>query len=347
MSRKVKVGLTADFIGEDGKFLIPDPGLKLIDERLHADYSVFPELLRVVTPEQLQGFDMLVSFRPLWKEQSLVGNDQLLSIHRNGVGYERLDVSALTNAGITLCTTPKAIRSAMGTAVITLILAVSLRLTAKEKLLREGRWAEASQYYGWALKGKTLGSIGVGNIGHEMFRLIKPFGMKHIAYDPYVKEAASADADVKLVDFDTVLAESDIVNISCPLTEETHHMIGERELKKMKKTAILINTARGPIIDETALIKALQEGYIRGVGLDVFEKEPPFLDNPLLKLDNVILTPHALCWTVELFIDEWDEILSQMSRIINGEMPDSVVNPEVWDTPQFQSKFKKFQAAIK
>jgi phosphoglycerate dehydrogenase-like enzyme len=346
MSRKIKIGFTADFVGEDGSFFVPGPGLKLVDERLHADYGIFPKFLREVTPEQIRGFDMIVSFRPLWKESSLVGNNQLLSIHRLGVGYERLDVPALTKAGIILCITPKAIRRPMATSIITLMLALSLRLTTKEKLLREGRWAEVPQYKGWSLEGKTLGSIGVGNIGHDMFRLAKPFDMKHIAYDPYAKEAALADADIKLVDLDTVLAESDILNISCPLTEETRHMIGEKELRKMKKVALLINTARGPIIDEPALIKALQEGWVRGAGLDVFEQEPPSLDNPLFKLDNVILTPHALCWTNELNVAQWEEVISQMSQIIKGEIPESVVNPEAWNAPQFRFKMKNFQVAI-
>jgi phosphoglycerate dehydrogenase-like enzyme len=149
------------------------------------------------------------------------------------------------------------------------------------------------------------------------------------------------------VDLDTVLAESDILNISCPLTEETRHMIGEKELRKMRKTAFLINTARGPIIDEPALTKALQEGWIRGAGLDVFEQEPPSLDNPLFKLNNVILTPHSLCWTNELNMEQWEEVIRQMLQIIKGEAPASMVNPEAWNTPEFKLKMKNFQAAIK
>lgn len=344
MGRKVRVGLTADYIAEDGQFFVPGPGLKLVDERLHAEYGVFPEFLKVVTPEQIKGFDMIMSFRPLWKEETFAGNDQLLSVHRSGVGYERLDVPALTRAGVVLCITPRAVRRPMGAAIVCMILALSLRLTTKEKLLREGRWGQAPLFKGWALTGRTLGSVGVGNIGHEAFRLIKPFGMKHIAYDPYVKQADLTDADIKLVDFDTVLAESDILNISCPLNENTRHIIGEKELNKMKPTAMIINTSRGPTIDEPALTKALQTGRIRGAALDVFEEEPPSMDNPLFKLDNVILTPHAMGWVDEVFVEEWDETLAQMSRIIHGEKPDSMVNPEAWDTPRFRSKLKRFLA---
>ncbi|MBA7695996.1 Glyoxylate/hydroxypyruvate reductase B [subsurface metagenome] len=240
-----------------------------------------------------------------------------------------VDVPALTNAGVMLGITPNAVRRPMAAAIITFVLALSMRLLTKDKLAREGRWAEKANYHGYGLTGKTLGSIGVGNIGHEMFRLVKPFGMRHIAYDPYVTQEVVAEVDVGLVGMDTLLAESDFVNISCLLNEETHHLIGEKELRKMKKTAFLINTARGPIVDEAALIKALQEGWIRGAGLDVFEQEPTSPDNPLLKMDNVILAPHALSWTDEIFMGEWDEILERISQIIRGEVPESLVNREV------------------
>jgi D-3-phosphoglycerate dehydrogenase len=183
----------------------------------------------------------------------------------------------------------------------------------------------------------------VGNIGHEMFLLAKPFGMKHIAYDPYITQEAVDDVDVELVDMETVLVESDFLNISCPLNEKTRRLVGEKELRKMKKTAFLINTARGPIVDEVALIKALQEGWIREAGLDVFEQEPIPLHNPLLKMDNVIITPHALGHTDELFVMMLDEILGQVSQIIRGEVPEGLVNREVWDKPEFQAKLKGLQ----
>jgi D-3-phosphoglycerate dehydrogenase len=233
----------------------------------------------------------------------------------------------------------------MATVIITFILALSLRLLTKERLTREGRWAEKASYHGYGLIGKTLGSIGMGNIGHEMFLLAKPFGMKHIAYDPYVTQEAVVDVNVKLVDMNTVLTESDFLNISCPLNEETRHLIREKELRKMKKTAFLINTARGPIVDEAALIKALQEGWIQGAGLDVFEQEPTPSDNPLLLMDNVIVTPHALGHTDELFIMMWNEILGQISLVIRGEVPEGLVNREVWGRPEFQAKLKRFQEA--
>jgi D-3-phosphoglycerate dehydrogenase len=347
MSRKVRIGITRDLFDKERRFIMPCPGPKLLEEMPNLEYEVLADFSKEVRPEQIQSFDMVISFTPKWTQQSLVGNHQLLAVLREGVGYDMIDVSALTNAGVLLCITPGGVRRPMATAIITLVLALSLRLLDKVKLVRDGRWAEKAKYHGMGLVGKTLGSIGSGNIGHEMFMLAKPFGMKHIAYDPYATQEAVADVDVKLVDMDTVLAESDFLNISCPLSEKTRHLVGEKELRKMKKTAFLINTARGAIVDERALIKALKERWIQGAGLDVFEEEPVPPDNPLLKMDNVIATPHSLGWTDQNFAGEWDSIIKQILQIINGEVPESPVNPEAWDRPEFQSKLKKFHEAIK
>ncbi len=343
MSRKAKIGITRDFFQKDGKPLITN-GLKSLDEMPNVEYGIFPEFLPEVTLEQIRGFDMVISVGPKWTQRTLAGNHQLLCCHRVGVGYDMVDVPALTEAGVMLCITPNAIRRPMAVAIITFILTLSTRLRIKDKLIREGRWAEKANYHGVGLVGKTLGSIGMGNIGHEMFLLAKPFGMKHIAYDPYVTQAAVTDVNVKLVDMGTVLAESDFLNISCLLNEETRHLIGEKELSKMKESAFLINTARGPIVDEAALIKALQQEWIRGAGLDVFEVEPIPPDNPLLNMDNVIVIPHALGWTDQLFMSMWDEILRQISQIICGEVPEGLVNREVLDKPEFQCKSKALQS---
>jgi len=349
MGRKARIGLTRDFFDESGKFIMPGPGLKLLDEMPGVEYEIFSEFRREVTPDQIEGFDIVCTFRPLWTRESIAGNDRLISIHRGGVGYERLDVPALTEAGIMLFITPRAVRRPMAVVYLTFILALSMRLLAKDKLIREGRWGEQYHYQGYGLVGRTLGAIGVGNIGHEMFKLAKPFEMRHIAYDPYVTQEAVADVDVKLVDLDTVLKESDFLCIICPLTQETHHLIGERELRKMKPSAFLINAARGPIVDEAALIRALEEGWIRGAGLDVFEQEPISPDNPLLQMDcdKVILSPHAMAQTDQTFSTMWEIITGQISAIIRGEIPETLVNREVLERPQFKAKMQRFLEAIR
>jgi len=348
MGCKTKVGFTRDYYDKDGNFILDCPGFRSLKEMPGIEREIFAEMLPEVTPPQIEDYDIVVTRTfSRWTERSFVGNDRLLSLHRNGVGYDRIDVPALTKAGVLLCITPDAVRRPMAVAIITFILALSTRLLLKHQLTSEGRWSDVAKNNGYGLVGKTLGSLGVGNIGHEMFKLARPFGMKHIAYDPYLKPEDVSDVDLKLVDMDTVLSESDFLNISCPLSEKTRHLIGEKELKKMKPTAFLINTARGPIIDEAVLIKALRERWIEGAALDVFDQEPTPPDNPILKLDNVIVTAHAMGFTDEFLNRVWEIIAKQTSQLMRGERPDGVVNREVWDQPKFQSKLKRFLEQIK
>ncbi len=348
MGRKARVGFTQDYYDKDGNFVLYCPGFRSLEEMPGIEREAFAEKLPEVTPRQLENYDIVVTRTfSRWTERSFVGNDRLLSLHRNGVGYDRLDVPALTKAGVLLCITPDAVRRPVAVAIITFLLALSTRLFLKHQLTSEGQWSEVAKHNGYGLVGRTLGSLGVGNIGHEMFRLAKPFGMRHIAYDPYLKPGDLSDVDATLVDMDTVLSESDFLSISCPLNEKTRHLIGEKELKKMKPTAFLINTARGPIIDEAVLIKALRERWIEGAALDVFDQEPTPPDNPLLKLDNAIVTAHAMCFTDQFLNRVWEIIAKQIGQLMKGEMPDGVVNREVWGQPKFQSKLKRFLEQIK
>jgi len=335
-------------LDKEGKFVLPGPGLKRLEEMPNVEHEIFSETVPEATPQLIKGFDMVITRTfTRWTERSFIGNDQLISLHRNGVGYDRIDVPSLTKAGVILCITPDAVRRPVAVAIMTFILALSTRLMTKHQLTREGQWGEVTKYYGYGLIGKTLGSIGVGNIGHEVFVLAKPLGMKHIGYDPYITQKAVDDVDVKLVDMDTVLTESDFLTVNCPLNEETRHLIGEKELRKMKPTAFLINTARGPIIDEKVLTRALQEKWIRGAALDVFDQEPTPPDNPLFKLDNVIVTAHAMAFTDHFLDSVWNQIFDQISHITRGELPRGVVNREVWDKPEFQVKLKRFLKATR
>jgi len=348
MGRKASIAITRDLFDSEGKSVSPGPGPSVLDEMTDIEWSMIPEYLKEVSAEQAKGFDMVITFAPYWSARSFAGNDRLLSLHRGGVGYDMVDVPACTQAGVALFIIPPAVRRPVATGILTMMLALATRLLMKDKVTRAGRWQEGRQNYpGIGLTGKTLGSIGVGNIGHELFKLARPFGMKHLAYDPYLKPEAVADVGVQLADMDTVLSQSDFVNISCPLNEKTRHLIGEKELKKMKKTAYLVNTSRGPVVDEAALFKALKEGWIMGAGIDVFEQEPTPADNPLFKLDNIIVTPHSIALTDEFYTTMWYEIRDQIAQMIKGEKPGTLVNPEVWDKPEFQRKLKKFHEAMK
>jgi phosphoglycerate dehydrogenase-like enzyme len=182
---------------------------------------------------------------------------------------------------------------------------------------------------GVGLVGRTLGSLGIGNIGAELFRLAKPFDMKFIAHDPYADKQVAAELGIELVGMEDVFKRADILTVNVPLSPETRHLVSAERIALMKPTAYLINTARGPIIDQAALTVALQEHRIAGAGLDVLEQEPPEPDDPILKLDNVILAPHALCWTDQCFAGNGAADVAAVIEVQHGRVPRGIVNRDV------------------
>ena len=221
---------------------------------------------------------------------------------------------------------------------MTFLLAVSHKLVIKDRLTRAGRWADRMDHMGTGLTGRTLGVIGFGNIGREVFRLAKPFDLKCIAHDPFFDESAGKELGVEPVDLETLLKTADFVMICCALTPETHGLINAQRLSLMKPTAFLINVARGPIVDQQALTIVLQEGRIQGAGLDVFAEEPIDPQDLLLKLENVVVTPHALSFTDEGARGLADSSCRSILDIAAGRVPQYVVNREVLDHPRFQEK---------
>jgi phosphoglycerate dehydrogenase-like enzyme len=204
----------------------------------------------------------------------------------------------------------------------------------KDRLTRAGRWNERTDHMGQGLTGRVLGVVGAGRIGKETLRLARAFDMKLLAADPYVDAAEIAVIGAELVPLEALLERADFVVLSCVLTEETHHLISGPQLARMKPSAYLINVARGPVMDEPALIAALQAGRIAGAGLDVFEQEPVAPDNPILAMENTIVTPHALCWTDECFDGIATSALSEIAAAMAGHWPRFVVNPEVLTHPR-------------
>ena len=342
MTRKVRIGITRDLFDKDGVFFTPGPGLELLNEMPNVEWKMFPALQPIITTEQVNDFDIVISLRPKWTKQGLAESDHFVAVLRSGVGYDDVNVPEMTELGIMVCNTPISVRRPMATAIISYILMLSLNMTEKIKVTRENRWADRANLMGIGLVGKTLGSVGVGGIGHEMFKLAGQFDMKHIAYDPYLTQDKVNDVSVELVDLDTVLKESDFLSLSFPNNDKTFHFIGEKELRKMKKSSYLINTSRGPCVDELALIKALQQEWIKGAAIDVFEKEPTYPDNPLLKMDNVITTGHCVGWTDQVWSAKWDENIEQISHIICGEIPNALVNKEVWNSPKCKERIRHF-----
>jgi D-3-phosphoglycerate dehydrogenase len=346
MNNFATIGITNDFFDSDGHLIIPGPGLGLLEADQSIHYQIFPELKEEATVQQIADCDMVFTISPRFSKRTVEGNRRLLCVHRNGSGYDMIDVPALTAANILLCNTQAAVRRPVAVAILTFILSLSTRLLLKNRLARESRWDEVSQHLGIGLTGKILGVIGAGSIGHEFLQLAKPLGMKHLVSDPYVDTKSLIDVEAGMTDLDSLLSESDYVVVCCPLNEKTTHLLGETELSRMKKTSFLINVARGPVIDENALIKALNQGWIRGAGIDVFEEEPPSKENPLLSMENVIVTPHALAQTDESFTSMWSAMIDQARRIVHGEAPAGMVNPEVWNTEAFHNKLAKLRSRL-
>jgi phosphoglycerate dehydrogenase-like enzyme len=191
-------------------------------------------------------------------------------------------------------------------------------------------------------KSRTLGIVGFGSIGQEVARLVAPFNMQILVFDPYLDPAIAGNLGVTLTSLKTVLQASDFISLHCLLTDETRGLIGADELAQMKPSAYLINMARGPVVDHDALVEALQNGWIAGAGLDVFYEEPLPADDPLIQLDNVVLTPHWAAGTLDVFRDAGTSNIKAFLRVAQGQLPDHIVNPEVLQQSGFIGKLSRF-----
>jgi phosphoglycerate dehydrogenase-like enzyme len=311
---KFRVALSGDFCKPDGS-------------RAYAYIEADGE----ISPDHIEGFDGLILLGLRFTRDSVHPNQRLAVVARFGVGYDNVDVEACTQAGIALVITPDAVRRPVAVAILTLMLSLTTRLMIKDTLTRQGPdgFGQRAAHMGVGLVGKTLGSIGVGNIGAEMFRLAKPLDMDFIAHDPYVDASVPHSLGIRMVDLEALFREADILTINCPLKDETRHLVDAERLALMKPTAYLINTARGPIIDQKALVEVLRHNRIAGAGLDVLEKEPPDAEDPILKLDNVILTPHALSWTDQGFAGIGGADIRAVLDVMHGREPVGIVNREV------------------
>ncbi|HZT29110.1 MAG TPA: NAD(P)-dependent oxidoreductase [Bryobacteraceae bacterium] len=342
-SQHFRVAFSADFLDERRQLVFPDIGLRRLDAEPGLKYDFLADYRPEYTPEQLAPYDVLITLKPKVTAASLAGVERLTAIGRCGVGYDNVDVEACTRADVALYITPEAVRRPMAESIVLFVLALSHNLVWKDRLIRQGRWVESTRRLGREPRGRVLGTIGLGGIGAEAVRLLRPFGLARIlAYDPFVDPARAGELGVDLVSLDELLAGSDYVLVNCPLTAQTRHLIGAPELARMKPDAALINTARGPIVEETALVHALETGVIRAAALDVFEAEPLRDDSPLLRLENVILTSHSVGWTEELFRDMGATDCEGALAIFHGHAPASVVNREVLGQPGFRRKLARY-----
>lgn len=249
------------------------------------------------------------------------------------VGYDQIDVDAATDNNIIVVNNPALAWCVeeVSNHAITLLLACAKKLALLMDLTKQGHWAEAKQAQRpmVCIHGQTLGLVGCGSIGQMAGEKAQCFKLKVIGYDPYLDKAVAKKSGITLVSLPELLKQSDFVSVHTPLVEATYHLLGEKEFKMMKPTAYFINTSRGPVVDEPALIKVLQEKWIAGAGLDVFEKEPVDPDNPLLKMDNVVVTPHSASYSDIAFTKPTAYALQEALRIMKGQRPKNVVNKTV------------------
>jgi len=247
-------------------------------------------------------------------------------VSRYGVGVDSVDLRAATDLGIIVANVPDYCIDEVANQALSMLLGLIRKTAFFDQRVKSGQWDFRQGRPIHRLKGKTMGLIGSGKIGLEVARRIAAFGVRVIAFDPYLKKAPEG---IELKDFDSLLEESDFISVHCPLNDSTRHLIGEQEFKKMEKKPFLINTSRGSIIDEKALIQALKEGRVSGAGLDVLEKEPPDLQNPLLKMENVILSPHVGFYSEESISELKRRTAKNVSDVLAKRWPASVVNREV------------------
>lgn len=252
--------------------------------------------------------------------------EKLRFIQTAGVGYEQIDLEAATDNGVAVMNLPSATTTSVAEHAVSLILACAKNIVKSDRIIRSGGWRTMD--FGVELQSKTLGIIGFGRIGKEIANIMRAFEMKILVYSPHLTEQAAGEMGCRKVDLQTLLRESDVISISAPLTSETRKMVGEDEFKLMKKSAILVNTARGEIVDEAALIRALRNGRISSAGLDVFEHEPIEKDNPLLALDNVVLTPHNAVMNQDAMGRLMNQVGIQVENALKG-IYENVVNPGV------------------
>ena len=332
------VGLTADGADSSGITIFGDIGLERL-EQAGLSWRLLPELdpHRPPSAGQLDGVDAVLSFGHVPFDAGTARLfPRLRHIARFGAGYDGIDPVALAGEGVVVTTTPEEVRGPLALSAVTLVLACAHRLIENHRVTTTGNWASGrGQHRGAGVRGRVAGIVGFGGVGRQVADHLMHLGYTVITVDrPSVRESA-AGAGVELCDLMTLAERSDVVVLTAALNPSSRGMISAEFLAAMREDAWLVNVARGGLVDEAALIQALQEGRIAGAALDVFDPEPPAVDNPLFTMENVILSPHALCWTADFTREVSGSVMAALLEASRGRVPGAalrreLVDPNLW-----------------
>ncbi len=340
MSRNVVFKIT-DYIEPDFKWEEEEC------KKLHIDFHYYQ--MRDASPKELietfNDADIILTNMATFSAEVMDGLENVKVLLRHGIGYDKIDVNAATRNGIIFANEATASSEDVAEHALMLIFDTWRKSKLQHKVLQ--RWMQTKKWSSegispiFRMKEKILGIIGCGNIGSRLLKRVSGFGMKVLVCDPYLTPERYKELGIIHVPFEDVLREADIITIHVPVTDETRGMFHLEKFKLMKNNAVVINTARGPIIKTEDLIRALNQGIIAGAGIDVYEQEPPSADLELLKMENVILTPHIAWYSEEGGWDIRHMIIDDVKAFLRDELPQFVINPEVLERPNLRFKFKK------
>lgn len=323
MSGAWRVGVSADLAAWG------DLGLDRL-RAAGADVAFLPPDGGVLTAAHVEGCEAVLFAAPAVTAETVSGPRPPRHLARFGVGLDTVDVAACTRAGVAVTVTPDGARRAVATAALTLVLAVLQRLRDKDARVRSGDWSDRSASLGRGLTGRTVLAVGLGNVAGEFFRLTAPFGTVNLAHTRRREVAGEpGDPPVELVALEEGLRRADVVLVTVPLTPQTHHLLDATAFAHLRPGAVLVNVARGGVVDTDALVDALRDGRLAGAGLDVFEEEPLPEDHPLTTFPGVVLAPHCLAWTDELALGNGTSAVSSILALRAGEPVQHLVDPAV------------------
>lgn len=341
-SSHFRIGLTKDFLNPSGDLGWGDIGLGRIDEEPGVSWEFLPSSDDPLPEELGAEYDALIVNLSRVTRETVKSATRLALVARFGVGLDSVDLASCTHAGVAVTNTPAGIRRPLASSVVCFILALAHRLIEKDRLVRTGHWADRLDFIGSGLTNRTVGLVGMGNVGREVVRLLAPWAPRIVFYDPYVTNDELVGQNVvRSEDLAHLMRVSDFVAVLCPLTSETAGLIGSVEIAQMRRGSFLVAVSRGGIVDEAALANALETDVIAGAALDVFATEPLSPTSRILDAPRTLLAPHSICWTDEMAIACGRSAIDGALAVARGEAPAELVNRGVLDSEAFTMKLRK------